>query len=47
MVDHETLDPRTFAVIGDSEAALSALIALRQSFTGKIVNVPTSAFGQY
>lgn len=34
------IDPRTFVVIGDSEAALSAVDALRTSFTGNVVVIP-------
>ena len=41
------IDPRTFVVIGDSEAALSAIDALRTSFTGNIVCIPTSTYGQF
>lgn len=36
------IDPRTFVVLGDSEAALAAMDALRMSFTGNIVCIPTS-----
>lgn len=42
------LDPRTFAVVGDSEAALSAVITLRTSgFTGRVVLIPTSSYGSF
>ena len=41
------IDPRTFVVIGDSEAALAAIDALRMSFTGNIINIPVSQFGQF
>jgi len=41
------IDPRTFVVIGDSEAALAAMDALRMGFTGNIVNIPVSQFGQF
>lgn len=34
------IDPRTFVVIGDSEAALSAVDALRSSFTGTVLVIP-------
>lgn len=43
----ELIDPRTFVILGDSETALSAIDALRTSFTGRIVVVPTSSFGQF
>ena len=41
------IDPRTFVVLGDSEAALSAMDALRMSFTGNIVCLPVSQYGQF
>jgi len=41
------IDPRTFVVLGDSEAALAAMDALRMSFTGNIVCIPTAQFGQF
>lgn len=42
------LDPRTFVVVGDSEAALSAVITLRTSgFTGRVVLIPTSSYGAF
>lgn len=39
------IDPRTYVVIGDDEAALAAIDALRMNFTGKIVNIPVSQYG--
>jgi len=39
------IDPRTFVVLGDSEAALAALDALRMGFTGNVVCIPSSTFG--
>jgi len=39
------IDPRTFVVLGDSEAALAAMDALRMSFTGNIVCIPSSSYG--
>ena len=36
------IDPRTFVVLGDSEAALAAMDALRMNFTGNIVCIPSS-----
>ena len=41
------IDPRTFVVLGDSEAALSAIDALRMNFTGNIVCIPISTYGQF
>ena len=41
------IDPRRFIILGDSEAALSAADALRNSFTGEIMLVSTSPFGQF
>ena len=41
------IDPRTFVVLGDSDAALSAMDALRMNFTGNIVCVPTGQLGQF
>ena len=41
------IDPRTYVVLGDSEAALAAIDALRMSFTGNIVCIPASDFGQF
>ena len=41
------IDPRRFLILGDSEAALSAADALRNSFTGEIMLVSTSPFGQF
>ena len=41
------IDPRKFVVIGDSEAALAALDALRTTFTGEIILIPQSAYGAF
>ena len=41
------IDPRTFVILGDSEAALSAIDALRSGFTGRIVVIPCSPFGSF
>lgn len=43
----QNIDPRTFVVLGDSDAALSVIDALRASFTGRIVVIPTSPYGQF
>lgn len=44
LVDPE-LDPRNIVIIGDSEAAISAIMTLRYSFTGEIYLLPTSHGG--
>jgi hypothetical protein len=44
---YSDVDPRIFCVLGDSEAALSVMLALRSAFTGKIVCVPTAPYGQF
>ena len=41
------VDPRVYVVLGDSETALAAIDALRMSFTGEIVCIPTSSFGHF
>ena len=46
-IKRENLDPRTFVILGDSEAALSAIDGLRAGFTGRIVVVPSSPYGQF
>lgn len=46
-LNREFIDPRTMVIIGDSEAALSAIITLRHSFTGRIIVCPTSASGAF
>lgn len=43
----EKMDPRTYVIIGDSEAALSALVTLRYSYSGRIVLIPTSSYGSF
>jgi len=43
----QTIDPRTFVVLGDSETALAAVDALRTSFTGRIIVIPCSTYGQF
>jgi hypothetical protein len=43
----EEIDPRTYVLVGDSEACLSAIITLRFSFMGRIIVVPTSANGGF
>jgi lactam utilization protein B len=45
MIERSIIDPRTIVILGDSETALSAVDALRTSFSGKIVLVATSAYG--
>jgi hypothetical protein len=46
-LQREIVDPRTFIIIGDSEAALSAIITLRFAFTGRIILCPTSVHGTF
>ena len=46
-LNREDIDPRTFIIVGDSEAALSAIITLRYGFTGRIVVVPTNSSGSF
>ena len=47
ILKEEKMDPRTMVIIGDSEAALSAIITLRYSFVGKIFLIPTSPEGSF
>ena len=46
-LNRSKIDPRTFLVLGDSEAALAAMDALRMGFTGNIVCIPSGTFGQF
>jgi thioredoxin reductase len=46
-IKREQLDPRTFVILGDSETALAAIDGLRAGFTGKIVVIPNSPYGQF
>ena len=46
-IKRQNIDPRTFVVLGDSDTALAAVDALRASFTGKVVVVPSSPYGQF
>jgi len=46
-IGRANIDPRTFVVLGDSEAALSVIDSLRMNYTGKIVLIPTSPFGAF
>jgi hypothetical protein len=43
----ETIDPRTFVILGDNETSLAAIDALRSCFTGRIVLIPTSNYGAF
>lgn len=43
----EEVDPRTYVLVGDSEACLSAIITLRFTFMGRIIVVPTSSNGGF
>jgi len=47
MLSRSKVDPRKFVVVGDSEAALSAVDALRTTFTGDIVLIPQSPYGAF
>jgi len=46
-IEKTVVDPRVFMILGDSETALSAIDALRTSFTGKIVVIPCSPYGSF
>ena len=46
-IKRQNIDPRTFVILGDSETALAAIDALRTGFTGRIVVVPSSPYGQF
>lgn len=46
-IKKQIIDPRTFVVLGDSETALSVIDGLRASFTGRIIVVPSSPYGQF
>ncbi len=39
------IDPRRIIVLGDSEAAVSCVDALRNSYTGEVLMITTSPFG--
>lgn len=43
----EDIDPRVYVVIGDSEAALSAILTLRWAYTGQIILFPTTPSGSF
>ena len=43
----QQLDPRTFVILGDNETSLAAIDALRSSFTGRIVLIPSKNFGSF
>ena len=40
MLNRSKVDPRKIVVVGDSEAALSFIDALRTTFTGEIILIP-------
>jgi len=46
-IKRQHLDPRTFVILGDSETSLAAIDGLRAGYTGKIVVIPSSPFGQF
>jgi hypothetical protein len=41
------VDPRKFVIVGDSETATAAIDALRTTFTGEIICIPTSPYGSF
>ena len=43
----ENIDPRVFVIMGDNETALAAIDALRTSFTGRIILIPSSNYGAF
>jgi 3-phenylpropionate/trans-cinnamate dioxygenase ferredoxin subunit len=43
----ETIDPRTFVILGDNETALGAIDALRTNFTGRIIMIPSTTYGAF
>lgn len=43
----ETIDPRTMIILGDNETALAAIDALRMIYTGRIILIPCSPYGQF
>jgi hypothetical protein len=43
----QSIDPRTFVILGDNETALAAIDALRTNFTGRIVVVPCNSYGAF
>lgn len=43
----ESIDPRTYIVLGDNETALATIDALRTNFTGRIIMMPQSGFGAF
>ena len=46
-IKKQNIDPRTFVILGDSETALAAIDGLRAGFSGKIIVIPSSPFGQF
>ena len=46
-IKRQNIDPRTFVVLGDSDSALAVIDALRTNFSGRIVVVPSSPYGQF
>lgn len=41
----EVIDPRVVVVLGDDETALAVIDALRMTFTGRIIVVPSRQYG--
>jgi len=47
MLSRSKVDPRKIVIVGDSEASLSAIDALRTTFTGEIILIPQSPYGAF
>ena len=43
----DRLDPRVMVVLGESETALAVMSALRNGFTGQIINIVSGSANQY
>ena len=43
----DDIDPRSIIIVGDSAAALSAIVTLRYGFVGRIILIPTSTEGSF
>ena len=46
-IKRESIDPRTFVILGDNETSLAAIDALRTNFTGRIVVIPCNNYGSF
>jgi len=47
ILERVNADPRVFVVVGDTEAAISAIEGLRSNFTGKILCITQNTFGNF